>query len=68
MRIDYRIQEREYGGLADAARKMLRDIVKSINSEQGTQRMGSSSLHHGNYLRSLLEGRGPRGTSLERQL
>jgi hypothetical protein len=46
----YRIQEREYGGLANAARKRLREIAKSIHSGKQAQGRGSSSLHHGTRL------------------
>ena len=41
----YRIQEREYGGLANAARKRLRDIA----GKQARGR-GSSGLDHGTRL------------------
>jgi len=46
----YRIQEREYGGLANAARKRLRDIAKSIDSDKQARGRGSSSLGHGTRL------------------
>jgi Protein of unknown function (DUF2924) len=46
----YRIQEREYGGLANAARKRLRDIAKSIDLGKQAQGRGSSGLHHGTRL------------------
>jgi hypothetical protein len=52
----YRIQKREYGGLANAARIRLRDIAKSVNSDKQTQRRGSSSLHHGTRRREQLIG------------
>ena len=45
----YRIQEREYGGLANAARKKLREIAKSIPGKQAQGR-GSSGLDHGTRL------------------
>jgi hypothetical protein len=46
----YSIQEREYGGLANAARKRLRDIAKSIDPGKQAQGRGSSCLDHGTRL------------------
>lgn len=46
----YRIQEREYGGLANTTRKKLREIAKSIDPGKQVQGRGSSSLHHGTRL------------------
>ena len=46
----YRIQEREYGGLANTTRKKLREIAKSIDPGKQARGRGSSSLHHGTRL------------------
>jgi hypothetical protein len=46
----YRIQEREFGGLANAARKRLGDIAKSIRSDKQAHGRRSSSLHTGTRL------------------
>ena len=46
----YRIQEREYGGLANTTRKKLREIAKSIDPGKQAQGRGSSGLHHGTRL------------------
>ncbi len=46
----YRIQEREYGGLANSTRKKLRDIAKSIYPGKQANGRGSSGLHHGTRL------------------
>lgn len=46
----YRIQEREYGGLANASRKRLRDIAKSIEPGKQARGRGSSGLDHGTRL------------------
>jgi hypothetical protein len=52
----YRIQEREYGGLANTTRKKLREIAKSIDPGKQAQGRGSSSLHHGTRLVSSWKG------------
>ena len=46
----YRIQEREYGGLANTTRKKLREIAKSIDPGKQAHGRGSSGLHHGTRL------------------
>jgi len=46
----YRIQEREYGGLANTTRKKLREIAKSIDPGKQAQGRGTSSLHRGTRL------------------
>ena len=46
----YRIQEREYGGLANTTRKKLREIAKSIEPGKQAQGRGSSGLDHGTRL------------------
>jgi hypothetical protein len=46
----YRIQEREYGGLANTTRKKLREIAKSIDPGKQAQGRGSTELHHGTRL------------------
>jgi hypothetical protein len=46
----YRIQEREFGGLSNAARKTLRDIAKTIDTKKETGGRGSSDLDRGTRL------------------
>jgi hypothetical protein len=46
----YRIQEREFGGLSNAARKTLRDIARTIDTKKETGGRGSSDLDHGTRL------------------
>jgi hypothetical protein len=46
----YRIQEREFGGLSNAARKTLRDIAKTIDIKKETRGRGSSDLDRGTRL------------------
>jgi hypothetical protein len=46
----YRIQEREYGGLANTTPKKLREIAKSIEPGKQAQGKRSSGLGHGTRL------------------
>jgi Protein of unknown function (DUF2924) len=46
----YRIQEREYGGLANTTRRRLREIAKSLPPGKLGQEMGSSSPGEGTRL------------------
>ena len=46
----YRIQEREYGGLANTTRKKLREIAKSLDSGKQPEGRGSSGLQYGTRL------------------
>jgi hypothetical protein len=46
----YRIQEREYGGLANTTRKRLREIAKSLPPGKLAQKTGPSSPDEGTRL------------------
>ena len=46
----YRIQEREYGGLANTTRKKLREIAKSLDPGKQAEGRGSSGMRHGTRL------------------
>jgi hypothetical protein len=46
----YRIQEREYGGLSNTARKRLREIAKSIEPGKQVEGRRSSGLRRGTRL------------------
>jgi hypothetical protein len=46
----YRIQEREYGGLANTTRRRLREIAKSLPPGKLGQEMGPSSPGEGTRL------------------
>jgi hypothetical protein len=46
----YRIQEREYGGLSNVARKRLREIAKSIEPGKQVEGRRSSDLGQGTRL------------------
>src|ERR1035437_7374877 len=46
----YRIQEREYGGLANTTRRRLREIAKSLPPGKLGQEIGSSSPGEGTRL------------------
>jgi Protein of unknown function (DUF2924) len=46
----YRIQEREFGGLANTTRKRLREIAKSVDRGKQAETRGSSGLLHGTRL------------------
>jgi hypothetical protein len=52
----YRMQEREFGGLSHGARRRLREVAASLNTEKPSQEKSDSSLHAGTRLLRMWRG------------
>jgi len=52
----YRIQEREFGGLSHAARRRLREVAASLNTEKPSQERPDSSSQSGTRLLRMWRG------------